>query len=408
MGLLGRRASALFIVGLMATACGGHAADAPSGAQSDAAAAAKSAEAANALPREAIYDTPPDGAAPGTVLRSEKVSQWSLPDGAAGTLVVYDSRSAQGTPVVASAAVLTPAGAAPGGGWPVIAWAHGTSGVARQCAPSLMKDLYYPEEITTWLKQGYAVVAADYSGLGAGNGHQYLTLTANANDVRYSVAAAHQAVPQLSDRWVAVGHSQGGQTVWGVARQEATEPVGTFLGSVAIAPVTPYDRLQRTVANNAGQGQYLAYVASSIAAQYPAFRPQNMLTDLGMKHYQQYLTEGCWTYGRAVSGTTTPEQLLRPNWSRDPSVHQFIDGNRYADGQLAGPLFVASGAADKDVAASTVTSVVTEQCSHGAVVAYHEYPGDHDSVVAQSVADRVRWVKDRFAGAAAPSTCAAH
>ena len=41
---------------------------------------------------------------------------------------------------------LIPAGHPPPGGWPVIAWAHGTSGVARMCAPSLEKDLEYGEE----------------------------------------------------------------------------------------------------------------------------------------------------------------------------------------------------------------------------------------------------------------------
>ena len=42
--------------------------------------------------------------------------------------------------------VLIPAGSAPVGGWPVIAWAHGTSGMARICAPSLMKDIEYGDE----------------------------------------------------------------------------------------------------------------------------------------------------------------------------------------------------------------------------------------------------------------------
>ncbi|MFD0489608.1 alpha/beta hydrolase family protein [Saccharopolyspora spinosporotrichia] len=259
-----------------------------------------------------------------------------MPEGAAGNLVVYNSRSAQGTPVAASAAVLTPAGPPPPGGWPVVAWVHGTSGVARQCAPSLMKDLYYPDEIANWLEQGYAVVAADYSGLGAGSGHEYITMTANAKDVRYSIAAARQAVAGLSERWVAVGHSQGGQAVWGVARQEAAEPTGRFLGSVAIAPVTPYDRLQREVADNEGQGQYLAYVASSIAAQYPAFQPRNVMSDKGMSNYERYLHEGCWTYGRALSGTGTPRELLRPDWSQDAAVREFIERNRYANAPLRG------------------------------------------------------------------------
>ncbi|QUH03854.1 lipase [Saccharopolyspora erythraea] len=401
MGKLGRRTSVLLALVLVLAACGGR----PPAEQDDEIAGARAAEAANALPRSALYDTPPGAAVPGSVLGSERATGWQLPEGAAGNLVVYNSRSAQGTPVAASAAVLTPAGPPPPGGWPVVAWAHGTSGVARQCAPSLMKDLYYPDEIAHWLEQGYAVVAADYSGLGAGSRHEYITVTANANDVRYSVAAARQAVAGLSERWVAVGHSQGGQAVWGVARQEAAEPTGTFLGSVAIAPVTPYDRLQREVADNEGQGQYLAYVASSIAAQYPGFQPWNVISDKGMSNYERYLHEGCWTYGRALSGTGTPRELLRPDWSQDAVVREFIERNRYANAPLAGPIFVASGAADTDVAASTVAEVAAEQCGQGTPVDYHDYPGDHETVMRQSAADRSRWVADRFAGAPAPNTC---
>ena len=47
-----------------------------------------------------------------------------------------------GEPVLATGVVLVPSGEPPAGGWPVIAWAHGTAGVARVCAPSLMKDTY--------------------------------------------------------------------------------------------------------------------------------------------------------------------------------------------------------------------------------------------------------------------------
>jgi hypothetical protein len=38
---------------------------------------------------------------------------------------------------------LVPYGQAPPGGWSLLAWSHGTSGVARECAPSRMKSLFY-------------------------------------------------------------------------------------------------------------------------------------------------------------------------------------------------------------------------------------------------------------------------
>ncbi len=55
--------------------------------------------------------------------------------------VEYRMPSVNGGLTVATAVVLLPKGIAPAGGWPVVAWAHGTTGVADQCAPSLSQDL---------------------------------------------------------------------------------------------------------------------------------------------------------------------------------------------------------------------------------------------------------------------------
>jgi len=105
-------------------------------------------EAKDALPLTPFYDPPQPlaAAAPGTLIRSAPFAGYSLPKGATATRILYHSRALNGDDVAASGVVLIPAGAPPPEGWPVIAWAHGTSGVARMCAPSLMKDVEYGEE----------------------------------------------------------------------------------------------------------------------------------------------------------------------------------------------------------------------------------------------------------------------
>ncbi|MBW8485328.1 alpha/beta hydrolase [Actinomadura parmotrematis] len=367
---------------------------------------AQAAEAANALPRDAFYTARPTSAAPGTLLRAEAFSGWTaLPDGAHGTRILYDSRSAEGARVVTSAAVVTPGGTAPSGGWPVIAWAHGTSGVAPQCAPSLMKDLYYGDLIAAFVKQGYAVVATDYSGLGAGDGHEYNTMPANAGDVRYSVAAARKAVPQLGERWAAVGHSQGGQAAWGAAKQQATEPVGKMVGAVALAPATPAGGAVQGVIDTPGAAVYLPYVAFSLALQYDGFAPQDMLSDTGMRHYRQYVENGCLPYAIALTGDATPRAYLKADAADNAAVRRYIEKNVYTDRELAAPLFAASGAKDASVAAPTVEAAAAQQCEHGTAVAYKRYPGTHDGMIDEALPDVTAWLADRFAGKAAPSTC---
>ena len=60
----------------------------------------------------------------------------------------------------------------PAGAWPIVAWTHGTVGVADVCAQSYTqrsdRDKAY---LGTLLAQGYALVATDYQGLGTPSPH---------------------------------------------------------------------------------------------------------------------------------------------------------------------------------------------------------------------------------------------
>ena len=158
---------------------------------------ARDLEQADALPLTAFYDAPPlTGSEPGDLLRQESGTGYDLPEGVSAVRILYHSLDAAGRDVATSGVVLIPAGTAPKKGWPVIAWAHGTSGVARMCAPSAMKDVYYGDEgLFPMVEAGYAVVATDYHGLGTVGPHQYSNRTAQVNDVIHSVPAAREAVP---------------------------------------------------------------------------------------------------------------------------------------------------------------------------------------------------------------------
>jgi hypothetical protein len=87
--------------------------------------------------------------------------------------------------------------------YPAIAYAHGTSGVFRGCAPSAMPSLY---EYGSWaflVSRGYAVIATDYAGLGNNyTAHQYQASPAQAHDLYYSLAAARKLFGHaLTDEW---------------------------------------------------------------------------------------------------------------------------------------------------------------------------------------------------------------
>ncbi len=78
----------------------------------------------------------------------------------------------------------------------------------------------------------------DYQGLGSDqNYHPYLEPTTEGYNLIDAVRAARKLVPEASDRWVAVGISQGAQAAWAANELAATYGAGlNLLGSVSLAP----------------------------------------------------------------------------------------------------------------------------------------------------------------------------
>jgi acetyl esterase/lipase len=167
----------------------------------------------------------------------------ALKGGAGNRLLLYRSTSATGKPVAVSGTLTIPKGKAPKGGWPVISWAHGTTGIADQCAPSrdgkaALVSYAYPL-LQRWLKAGYAVVRTDYEGLGTPGAHPYLIGRSEGHSVLDAVRAARAADGRLGKRVVLAGHSQGGQSVlWAASLAPRYTPDLKVRGTVALAPVS--------------------------------------------------------------------------------------------------------------------------------------------------------------------------
>jgi hypothetical protein len=372
------------------------------------AAEAQKMEHEDALPATPLYSNSALGTSrPGDLLAQEPVTSYSLPVGSA-VRIAYHSRDAADHDVPATAAVLIPVGEAPAGGWPVIAWGHGTSGVARQCAPSLMKDVYYGDEgLKEMLNAGFAVVATDYHGLGSPGVHQWVNKTAQARDVIYSIPAARKAVPALGRRWVADGHSQGGLAAWGVAEMESSLHDPGFLGAISVAGAVRLDHfLELMDQTQGGLTMYAAYMGWALHASYPDFKPEDLLTPRAMQLYGQVTTQGCWYYGYATFADMPKKGVLNPNWRQNTYVQRFAKDNQEGDVPISKPLLVLAGEADLSIPIAGVREVVTRACGKGTALQFKSYPGlDHDPTMINSTPDQLAWIRDRFAGKAAPSDC---
>ena len=368
-------------------------------------------ERANSLPLTALFSTPlpAQPTRPGDLLAHESFGGYALPAGVRAQRIIYHSQDAEGHDVTASAAVLTPPGQPPKQGWPVIVWAHGTSGVAQQCAPSLMKDLYYGQEgLFAFLAAGFAVVAVDYHGLGTPGPHQYVDKPAQAHDIVYAVPAARAAEPALGRRWVVDGHSQGGLAAWGTAELENVRHDPDYLGAVSVAGAAQLEKLFIHLSQTPGVGFYLAFMAYGIHARFPEFQPADLLTPSALRSYAAVTSQGCWFNGYAAYRGVPGSSLLRPGWERNPALQRFARENSLGEQPVGGPLLVLAGEADATVPIADVRTIVGALCKAGAAVSFRSYPGlDHDPTMEQSVPDQIAWIRERFDGKPAGRNCPA-
>jgi hypothetical protein len=74
---------------------------------------------------------------PGAVFESDPLPRELWPSRAAEALrVVYRAVGYDGKPRRVGGSVFLPAGEPPAQGWPVVSYAHGTTGLSEGCAPS--------------------------------------------------------------------------------------------------------------------------------------------------------------------------------------------------------------------------------------------------------------------------------
>ena len=130
---------------------------------------------------------------------------------ASRTLMTYKMLGVNGTETQATALVFTPKGIKPAGGWPIVAWAHGTTGVADKCAPSQQGLQGTQDLLEQLLAEGYVVVAPDYEGLGTAGSHPFLNLKSEAFSITDAVMAARDYLSRqgkVSDQWMTIGISR--------------------------------------------------------------------------------------------------------------------------------------------------------------------------------------------------------
>lgn len=328
--------------------------------------------------------------------------------------ITYNSTSGvDGSPQVVSGSVFAPSGTPPEGGWPVIVWGHGTTGVLSECGPSLSPTLLGSSDaIRALVTLGYVLVVPDYQGLGTTDTyHPYLDATTAGYNMVDAASAAQRLVPDISDRWVAFGVSQGGQASW--AANEVFNTYGArdtrLLGSVSVSPAADITGLADMAAEgtlSAQQRIAMVLILSSL---------QNAHPEMDLDDYRRGLVAENWNLLAGCSVDAAEERLevaerIPPEDLR-PATPEALDKLRGYLLQMSGlpkapaaaPMFVVHGDADDVVPVAWTTEAVQRACDMGDIVASFiavgRGHGDFDPIVA------LDWIMKRFADAPADGTC---
>lgn len=178
-------------------------------------------------------------AEPGAIVSVRDLPAEQRVAGAARSLLLeYWSVGPGDRPMLSTGSLHIPRGTPPPGGWPILARAHGTTGIGDACAPTAIEPgSRVLDYVGRWLRAGFAVVATDYVGLGTPGVHPYLDGVSAGHSVIDSVRAARAAQPDLSTTWGVIGLSQGGHASLFTANMAPrVAPELDFRGAVAIAP----------------------------------------------------------------------------------------------------------------------------------------------------------------------------
>ncbi len=329
-----------------------------------------------------------------------------MPDTATSHVVkvLYHSRSATGADVAVSGLVYIPLGTPPAGGWPVLAVAHGTTGLGDQCAPSRSAGGPAEAALIGVIGIPFIVAITDYEGLGTPGVHPYLVGHSEGHSVLDSARAARViAGPAASERTVVFGHSQGGgAALWAAELAPTYAPDDDVIGAVAGAPAAELPSLG--LLGSTPNFGFLFMAAAGFKAAFPDLDLSTVFTPKGVAAVDQ-AGQGCSEILGAVSGQN-PSDYVSADIGKTPGFADRLLAETPGTISTTVPIFIYHGEADEIVPVAASLAVLQRMCAAGGfTVERTTYPGGtHVGVIPLALADIKAWVVGRLADDPAPTT----
>jgi Secretory lipase len=357
---------------------------------------------------DAFYEPPREvPSRPGALVRSEAYPRGA-PAGARAWRLLYTTTREQGAPAVASAVVVAPAELPPGPR-PVIAWAHGTTGIVPACAPSSLDSGFGAgiPALEQVIQRGWVLVATDYVGLGTEGPHPYLVGQGEARSVLDAVRAANEMSElTLARRSVLWGYSQGGHAaLWAGILAPSYAGDSDVVGVAALAPATDLAPLISAMSDSPAGQVFGTLVVAAYSQVYP---------DVG---FDEYVRPNLRGLARGIAGRCLAEGITPPSgesvFAANPAsgaLGRRLEQNT-PDRPIASPLLIAQGRSDTLIPLAIQDRFVLRRCAAGQSLQYRTYAGrDHLSLIAPGsplVGDLLRWTEARISGERVRPECTA-
>ena len=357
------------------------------------------------VPDGADFYTPPADLAEravGSVIWSQPATPIA---GADVSKILYVSESLAGDPIAVSAMIAVPTQPAPPAGWPIITWAHGTTGSADICAPSVTDQFTVPlaDQVVA---AGYIAVATDYEGLGTPGLHPYLVADSEARSV-LDAARAATSVAGASSTVFTWGHSQGGQASIRAGELAPTyAPELDVRGAVGFAPLAKVSAIATFGASSSALAGFWVPMIAGYAEAYPDTLDVADVLSPAIIDKLELLETGCTDMYFPEFGAVTDEPGIADPMTLDVWAST-LTANDNGQEAMTMPLLVLQGSADSVVPQSFNDTFTAEACGAGSTVQYTVRDGaDHGSIVPLSVPEVLSWMTALLAGTPAPSNCA--
>ena len=360
------------------------------------------------------------------VLEDYDKEYYTVPNAEEGVVMTYKMQGIKGQETQATALVFTPKTEPPAGGWPIVAWAHGSVGVGDDCAPSrnpivrggLLPDVHTQKMIDSFVQAGYVVVAPDYEGLGEPSGteiHPFLHLKSAAYSITDAVVATKSWLGnKASNKWTVVGVSQGGHAALGAAQYAARANMD-YKGAVALAPANNLEMIESlsdmAVANNkdvqAQINSYMildtltAYMAAGMKSAYPTepvysivFKsPTDKIAEKAEGGNQCLILMALnfrgpmRTYARNNEGSLVGYPRKNEGYTQHPIVRQFLDKDLPPlQTLIKTPIIIYQGDKDLIVLPRATNAMVAQARALTTKIDYRTHPDwDHLTVFSANV-----------------------